>query len=302
MLRAMRFQRDVDESEADAPDSEGRVVDPSIGDIFRQTKALSTQQIDEILAYQKRRKLRFGEAAVALKYASREEVVRALSQQYRYPLASGLKGQVHEDLVVGLDPFGDSAEVFRDLRSQFISGALAPNGDKKALAVVSPEIGDGKSYFSANLALSFSQLGVTTLLIDADLRFPTQHKLFSLQPDFGLSGVLAGRSEGDAIHSVPQFPTLHVMPAGPIPPNPSELVQRGGFNLLMDELKSKFDYVIVDTPAATHGPDARIIAACAGVSVMLTRAGRTNAKPARNFVHGLRQAGSEVAGVIFNRF
>ena len=99
----------------------------------------------------------------------------------------------------------------------------------KALAIISGERREGRSYIAANLAVVFSQLGEHTLLIDADMRNPSQHKLFGLDNGGGLSAVLSGRGRPVTVKHVPGLPDLWVLPAGAPPPNPLELLARPQF-------------------------------------------------------------------------
>jgi protein-tyrosine kinase len=158
--------------------------------------------------------------------------------------------------------------------------------------VVSPDSGDGKTYFAANIAVAFSQLGGRTLLIDADMRSPRLHEVFSIENGAGLSGILGGRSEANVIRQVAHLPSLFVLPVGVTPPNPLELAERPAFSLLLRELLGKFDHVVVDTPAAQHGADAGVIA----------RQGRSSLNSLNDFVHLLRESPVTLAGVVMNEF
>ena len=95
----------------------------------------------------------------------------ALSQQFHYPYAENIK-TVNSELVAATNPFDAPAEFFREIRSQLFANCFQNDDPKPALAVCSPNTGDGKSYFAANLAIAFSQLGGRTLLLDADVRSP----------------------------------------------------------------------------------------------------------------------------------
>src|SRR5882724_7981439 len=223
-------------------DGKTQVLDRAIGDFIRQIRNLTDEQIQRIVAYQREHGLRFGESAIALKLASRDDVLWALSQQFHYPYAAREGGHFHEELVAAVDPFCDQAEAFRELRSQLMMGVMAHDGQRRALAVLSPDSGDGKSFFASNMAITFSQLGGRTLLVDADMRTPRQHTLFNVANHSGLSSILSGRSDVDVIHQVQDLPSLYVLPVGTTPPNPLELVQRAAFGLLMQELLSKFDH------------------------------------------------------------
>ena len=288
------------QSEAKFDDAQGRVFDRSIGDFIRQARQLSEEQVREILAFQRDKGLRFGEAAIALQLASHEDVLWALSQQFHYPYAPHEGGNFNEELVTAIDPFSDQAEVFRELRSQLMMGVLAPDQPRRALAVVSPDIGDGKSFFAANLAVSFSQLGGRTLLLDADMRTSRLHRVFGVANRTGLSSVLSNRCEADVIQPVKELPSLFVMPVGTLPPNPLELMQRPSFGLLMQELLVKFDHVVVDTPAAVHGADARVLAAQSGAAVVIARRGTTRMSSLQGLLSGLAKGPSKLAGVLMN--
>lgn len=278
-----------------------QLADRSIGDLIRELRRLDARQIELILLHQRQHGVRFGEAAVALKLASREDVLWALSQQFHYPYAveGGLSG-LGGELVAANDPFSDAAEVFRDVRSQLLMGVLAPDQPRRALAVLSPDVGDGKTYFAANLAIVFSQLGESTLLIDGDMRTPRQHALFGMPPGTGLSNILAGRAGTDAAMPVPALPGLHVLTVGTLPPNPLELMQRASFSFMMQELLTRFEHVIVDTPAATHGADSRVLAARCGAALVIGRRDRTRMDAMQALVQQVGRSHAKLAGVMLN--
>ncbi len=277
-----------------------RVLDRSIGDFIRQVRGLSEAQVEEILSHQRLHGIRFGEAAVALQLATRDDVLWALSQQFHYPYAPGDGASFNSELIAAVDPFHRQTESFRDIRSQLMLGALAPEQPRRALAVMSPNIGDGKSFFAANLAVVFSQLGARTLLIDADMRTPRQHALFGVPNDYGLSSILSGRSDTKAIHSLQDLPSLFVLPVGTLPPNPLELLQRPAFGLLVNELLGKFDHVIVDTPSSTHGADCRVLAAKCGVAMIIGRRGKSRMKALQGLVSEVTRGPAKFAGVVIN--
>lgn len=277
-----------------------RVLDRSIGDFIRQVRGLSEAQVEQILGHQRLHGIRFGEAAVALQLATRDDVLWALSQQFHYPYAPGDGASFNSELIAAVDPFHRQTESFRDIRSQLMLGALAPEQPRRALAVMSPNIGDGKSFFAANLAVVFSQLGARTLLIDADMRTPRQHALFGVPNDYGLSSILSGRSDTKAIHSLQDLPSLFVLPVGTLPPNPLELLQRPAFGLLVNELLGKFDHVIVDTPSSTHGADCRVLAAKCGVAMIIGRRGKSRMKALQGLVSEVTRGPAKFAGVVIN--
>lgn len=277
--------------------------DRSIGDIIAQAQNLSADQVAKVVSYQQEHDVKFGEAAVALGYAKREDVLWALSQQFHYPYVAEGNVTISAELVVATQPFEASAEFFRDIRSQLISTVLDVDGERCALAICSPNAGDGKSYFAANLAAAFSQLGGRTVLVDADMRTPRQHEIFGIEnSSSGLSSILAGRAETNVIRPVNALPSLYLLPVGVVPPNPLELVQRPAFDLLIAELLRKFDYVVVDTPAASHGADARVTAAKCGASLALGRKGVTHAKDMEALTLALGKGCARFAGAVLNEY
>jgi chain length determinant protein tyrosine kinase EpsG len=278
------------------------VQDRSIGALISQTRNLSAEQVEKILTHQRQKGTRFGEAAVALGYASTDDVLFALAQQFHYPYAPVEQSSAHPDLIALTSPFSSQAEAFRATRSQLIMRLHTEGEPKRALAVISPEAGDGKSYFSANLAVTLAQLGGRTLLVDADMRGPRQHELFGLENREGLSTVLSGRGAGQVIQQVANVPSLFVLPVGITPPNPIELVERPAFGLLIRELLSKFDHVVVDTPAAAYGSDGAVIAAKCGAALVIARKNHSKISALQDLVGQFDQSPAKLAGVIVNEF
>ena len=252
-------------------EAEEPVLDRSIGDIIAELRDLSAEQVERVLAHQRETGVRFGEAAVALGYASKEDVLFALSQQFHYPYAPEEKRTDNPELVTLNEPFGARAEHFRALRSQLMMRLFVEGEPRQALAIISPDSGDGKTYCAANLAVTLAQLGGRTLLVDADMRGPRVHEVFRVSNRAGLSGILSGRADKGVIQQVSGVASLFILPVGITPPNPLELVERPAFGLLMRELASKFDYVVVDTPAAVYGADAAVIAARCGTALVIAR-------------------------------
>ena len=281
-------------------DNKDRVVDRSIGDFLRERRKLSDLQVNEIVRYQREHRVRFGDAAIALRLAESSDVVWALSRQFHYTNDSDTEA-LHRELTVAIDPFSEESEIFRDIRSQLLMGVMAPSDQAPAaLAVVSPAIGDGKSFFAANMAVSLSQVGGRTLLIDADMRTPRQHELFGVPGGMGLSNILAGRADSEVIHQVPAIPNLYVLAVGVVPPNPLELIQRPAFGLLLRELKHKFDHVVVDTPAAAHGADCRVLAAKCGAALVIGRRDTSRIDAMRTLLNQLAKSQTKLAGVMIN--
>lgn len=278
------------------------VMDRAIGDILAELKSLSAEQVERVLQHQRASGLRFGEAAVALGLASREDVLFALSRQFHYPYAADRQRDASPELVTLTEPFGPRAEHFRALRSQLMMRVFTEGQPRRALAVISPDTQDGKTYCACNLAVVLAQLGGRTLLIDADLRGPRVHEVFRIEARTGLSALLSGRTDGPAVHQLESLPGLYLLPVGVTPPNPLELIERSAFALLVREMTAKFDHVIVDTPAAIYGADASVIAARCGAALLVARKDRARIEALQSLALSFSGSPAQVAGVVVNEF
>lgn len=297
------FERPFELPSADlraaAPSGPPAVLRP-IGEIMRAKRPLSDGDIEHILVVQRRMNLRFGEAAVALDLVTQADVLWALSQQFNYPYSLDGRGLSGADLVVAVEPYSAQAEAFRDLRSKIM--ANDEREGRMPLAVVSPDHGDGRTYVAANLAVTFSQLGERTVLVDGNLRAPGIHKLFGLKERASLSDLLNGRRPAKPFDRSADLPGLFIMQVGAPPPNPLELLQQPMFGILLRELQREFDRVIVDTPPARHTADARVIAATCRQSVLVGRHGKTEARTMNLLVERLRRTQASIAGVVLNAY
>jgi succinoglycan biosynthesis transport protein ExoP len=278
---------------------EAVVRDLALGEIFRETRKLDADQIESILAHQREHGVLFGEAAVALKLVDGSDVLWALSRQFHYPYALEGRKQFNAELITATTPFSSVSETFRSIRSQLIR-RFEQDPERRALAVVSADGDDGKTFVAANLAIAFSQLGRRTLLIDADMRSPRLHKVFGIDNSRGLSSILSGRLSARVLTPVTDLPSLFVLPVGVAPPNPLELLESPAFGLLIRELLGKFDHVIVDSPSAITGADAGVIAARCGAFLSVARQGRTRMDSMFELVHSLRDSSTQSLGFVLN--
>ncbi|MEO7205553.1 MAG: polysaccharide biosynthesis tyrosine autokinase [Steroidobacteraceae bacterium] len=243
----------------------------AIGTILVEQGRLNSNDVEEIQRFANSHGVRFGEAAVQLKRITERDIESAIAQQYNYPvLARGGEGGVADDVVAAYMPQSDAVEPLRALRSQIILRWFN-NASRRVLAVTSAERGDGRSWLAANLATMFAQLGERTLLIDADMRHPRQHRIFNIDNSVGLSALLTGRAGREIARRIHPQLRLFVLPAGIIPPNPQELLARPVFDVILDHFAAQFSLVILDTPAACETADAQILAANAGNAVMIAR-------------------------------
>ena len=196
---------------------------------------------------------------------------------------------------VHLDPMSDVAEAFRGVRTAVHFGPKA-----KTVLVTSAERGEGKSTLAANLAIAIAEAGQRVLIVDADLREPTQHKIFSATNDNGVSSVVAGRSSTERAIQSTGIRGLELMPCGPIPFNPSETINNQMFADLLTDLAAKYDFVIVDSPPVMAVTDARILGAMCDLTVMVVRAEKSNRRSAADARDGLLGFGANLLGIVVN--
>jgi protein-tyrosine kinase len=222
---------------------------------------LSEREVADVVAAQKRNNLRFGEAAMSLGLMKNQEVEMELARQYDYPCPTDEEVRSFgKKLYTVHAPQSNESEAIRSLRSHLMLNWFSEV--RSTLAISAARSGEGVSTVAANLAVAFAQLGERTLLIDANFRNPSQHRIFGLKPEHGLSSLLANRCAAtDALTPVPGFRSLSVICAGATPPNPQELLSRVTFSYLAETAPAAFDIVIVDAPPVLEYGDARIIGA-----------------------------------------
>ncbi len=278
-------------------------VTRSLGGILIDSGLLKAEDAERVLLLAKENNLRFGDAAVRLGLLSEADIQYALSRQFAYAYlrkTPGDKKPVSDELVAAYEPFSPRVEQLRAIRSQLMLRWFDKAEQRQELTIVGTERGEGRSHLAANLAVVFSQLGERTLLVDAELRNPRQHELFHLENKIGLSTVLSGRSREEAIIRIPDLAGLCVLPAGPVPPNPLELLNRLNFDEFMIQVKSMFDVVIIDTPAMSVGEDAAMIAVRTGAALAVARNSQTKVDSFADLVQGLMNAGVSVVGSVLN--
>ena len=178
--------------------------------------------------------------------------------------------------------------------------AMTSDGSKscKTFAVTSSNPNEGKSITAANIAVSFAMLGKKTLLIDADMRKPTQKKLWKIGSGSGLCDFLAGIDKCET-HQTEGLP-LTVICTGTIPHNPSELLASERMKSLVAYLSTVYEYIIIDTPPINTVADAQIISTYVDGMVIVTKSGDTTGEQLRGAIEAVKQAGGNVCGVVLN--
>jgi capsular exopolysaccharide synthesis family protein len=195
-------------------------------------------------------------------------------------------------------PRSREAERFRDVRTSLYFSTRGKG--HKVIQVTSPDMGDGKTTLAANLAVSIAQSGKKAIIIDADFRRPRVHKLFGLSPARGLASVISGESElADVIHES-GVENLAVLPCGPTPDNPAELLTLPRFKELLDYIRERYDFVLLDTPPLLVVSDPCVVVPQVDgvlLTIRLSKSARPHALRAKEILATL---GANVVGVVVN--
>jgi protein-tyrosine kinase len=283
-------------------DGGSRTTGRHLGAILIDDGKLSSADAEQVLRRQRELGWRFGEAAIELNLITDADLKQALAKQYEFPyLVSGPEG-VSKDLIAAWDPFHPVSEELRAVRTQLLIRWFNPGAGRRTLAITSPCAREGRSFIASNLAVVFSQLGHRTLLIDADFRAPRQQAIFNISDRFGLSSALSGRSDLSAAAPVAGLTGLAVMPAGPLPPNPLELLSRGSFAALLAKAQAEYDVILIDTPPVIEYSDAQAITFRAGDALLVSRKDATRLADTERAMRDLSDASARVVGSLMNSY
>ena len=262
---------------------------------------IDPREIERVLATQREKGLRFGEAARALGLATLAEIDLALARQFGLACIEPGSSALSDELVAAYEPSGAQAEALRAVRDQLLLRWLERKPELPALAILSAARREGRSFIAANLAVVFSQLGSRTLLIDADLRNARQHRLFGLDNRIGLSALLSGRAAPhEALERITSLPNLSVLPAGAAPPNPQDLLARPAFAQLLRQLGAQFDVLIIDCPPAGTSTDAQVIAVRAGSALVVVRRHSSRVWRVQGISASVGEAQARIVGAVLN--
>jgi len=191
------------------------------------------------------------------------------------------------------------SEAYRALRTALL---LSSARELRVVAVTSAVAGEGKTATASNLAIVLAQLGRPVLIIDADLRKPRLHQVFRLSNQAGLVSFLTSSVDTETIIQPSNIPNLWITPSGPIAPNPSELLASDRMHDWLAAVRTRFEYVIIDTPPALAVTDATIVGVLADGVVLTLRSGKVTREEARLCRDRLRQADVHVLGAVLNRY
>ncbi len=214
------------------------------------------------------------------------------------PSIPSSKGATPTELAVHAYPKSAVAECLRTVRTNLLF--MSPEKPLRTILVTSSGPAEGKTTAATSMALTMTASGNRVLLVDADMRRPRLHRVFELENQTGLSSLILGDSEADAVIRSTSVDNLFVLPCGPVPPNPAELLHTANFQKLLAQFTAKFDLVILDSPPVGVVSDAVVISTQVDGCLLVIKAGKTSRDAARRAVKQLRDVNAPLFGAVLN--
>ncbi|MFC2145448.1 polysaccharide biosynthesis tyrosine autokinase [Actinomycetota bacterium] len=202
------------------------------------------------------------------------------------------------ELVVLKEPNSQVSESIRELRTNL--GYFNIDRRNKIIGVTSAQLEEGKSFISANLAVTLAQSGMKTLLLNADFRKPVIHKYFNFNNSSGITSILTGHSKLSEEVRTTEIENLHFLASGPIPPNPAELLESDLMGKILEALSEKYDYIIIDTPPIVPVTDLIVLARKIDSILIVARVGKVTKSVVLQAVEKLEMVKGKVLGVVLN--
>jgi capsular exopolysaccharide synthesis family protein len=202
-------------------------------------------------------------------------------------------------LALTRDVRSPSAEAYRHLRTSllFTSTGHAP----KTILVTSGRPFEGKTTTAVNTAITFAQSGADVLLLDCDLRRPRVHFHFDFTNQKGLTSYLSGQNEIDSLwHAPADYPTLKVLTAGPMPANPADFLGSNEMRRLLEDLRGRFTYIIIDSPPASSFADAGILSTLVDGVMIVVHSERSSRVVVQRVKQRLQELGANIYGIVLN--
>ena len=219
----------------------------------------------------------------------------------KYQTKLGSAEKIQRRLITQEDPKSPVSESYRTLRTSLMYSGHKKKGDGNILLISSPGPGEGKTTTIVNLAITYANLGMKTILIDTDLRKPVVHKIFSLNRDIGITSYVSGiENEYRNIINKTEVENLDVIASGVIPPNPSEMLASVQMKDLLVNLKKEYDIILMDSPPLLAVTDTMVCMKNANQFVLVVRSGKTEKGGLDRSLDMLEIASAPMAGVVMN--
>lgn len=267
-----------------------------IGEALIAHGKLKEQDLERILTKQKEKQILFGEAAKELGLISDHDLKKVLSEQFGYSYVHDINHKFNKRLIAAHNPFCKEMESLRSLRGQLQLRWF--NNGHKVLAITSVSKEDGASALIANLAIVFSQLNKNTLLIDADLRQPSQQELFGIEQKVGLTNILANRQGQYELGREKMLPNLSILTSGTEAPNPQELLNRDTFPLLLRDLEKVYDIILIDTSPANMGLDYLTVLSNVEAAMIVARKDHTMLEDLMTLKYQIETTQAQIVGSV----
>jgi exopolysaccharide transport family protein len=207
-------------------------------------------------------------------------------------------GDMNQELVTHHDPKSTASESYRGIRTNILFSAA--ESAPQVILITSAGPREGKTTTTLNLGITMAQAGSKVLLLDCDMRRPKLHKAFSLAKDRGISNLLVGgKAQDGALRHTP-VPNLDVIPCGPIPPNPSEMLGSKRMSDLLHRLRKEYAHILIDSPPSTAVTDSAVLSKSVDGVVLVIRAGDTAREMVKNGIGQFEAVGAHILGAILN--
>lgn len=228
---------------------------------------------------------------------SKEDVSRVLGASTLGEI--GVMRGKNDRLITATEPRSANAEAYRILRSNISFSSV----DKpiETILVTSASPSEGKSITAANLAVTMAQAGYRTVLLDCDLRKPTQHRIFNVSNDAGLTNSLLAHANLNSFFRPTRVENLRLLTTGPLPPNPAELLGSRSMSNLLGVLQSEADVIVIDSPPVLAVTDSAVLARMSDGVLLVIESGKTKRESAQRAKEALDQAGARLLGIVLNR-
>ncbi len=294
---------DAAAAQTSSVDDGSAAFDAPIRDVLLRLGYLTEDQTRVVAHYQAENDLDFDQAALALGFISSDDLDRARDLLINsMALNSGERRPVSDELIVVNNPTAVRSEAIRLLRTQVIAQHIKLG--RRGLAMVSPVDNVGCTYLAANLAASLSQVGIKTLIVDANMRSPRIDQIFGLDPNApGLSNYLTLQtSRLERVVNANVLPNLSVISGGPPVARPQEMLSSARFRDGVNTVMREYDITIFDTPAANTSADALTVGGTVGYAMMVARRDHSYFKDVTTLFNQLGSTRCVVIGSVLNEF
>ena len=213
-------------------------------------------------------------------------------------LPTGEKASIARDLFVHSHPKSSVAECCRSVRTNLLF--MSPDRPLHKLLITSSSPQEGKTTTAISLGIAMAQSGNRVLVVDTDMRRPRLHRAFGVSNEVGLSTAVVGETKIEACVKSTDVPNLWVLPCGPVPPNPAEMLHAERFREIVAALAGKYDRILFDSPPLAAVADAAVLSTLVDGALLVLKAGKTTHEVAKRAVASLQAVNAPIAGVVLN--